>query len=334
MRIITQIISVIAICFIVVTAAWSVYFYTSSSYSDQQDLPYIYFSKDLDERTLTVVDTKNIDLNWDDVSIHEGEANLPSSGVISINDVITDCYGLINFKLPDGSVFGGWEFSERPFVYSEDIRFIGEWEGDGQEINFYPNGTYYNTVAFSIDGNTTGGSSDHIVYEINAGNYYQDSWSQLKLVDVGYEELDCAVEFYNFDTQMNIQCAPKGFSYNLTRNFTDDLYITILNASGKLDTCLSYFIMNYSNATHKDVLSEGFNTTVVFTNEITQENINNLTSKNIVFNKDEDENIIYNGFNYSVRIDTLQDLYYLVSRVDVDLIIGDDSKFNDFGCSI
>ena len=49
---------------------------------------------------------------------------------------------------------------------------------------------------------------------------------------------------------------------------------------------------------------------------------------------DLDGNITPAGLNYSVQIDTLQDLYNLVSRVDVKEIIADDSKFNDFGCSL
>ena len=333
MRIITQIIAVIAICFVIITAAWSVYFYSSSGYSDQQDVPYVYFSKDLDERTLTVIDTENIDLNWHDISVYEGEANLPTSGIISVNDVITDCYGTVNFKLPDGSVFGGWDFGERSFVYSEDIRFIGEWGGDGQDLNFYPNGTYYNYMYWDADDDYENQSG----IQLNQGFYKLKTDKLLleeEVVTANADSYECEFSFSDDDTELQIQCITLGLSYNLVRNFTTDLYMTILNASEKLDDCLSLFISNYSNDTHLDALSQGFNTTVVFKNELTQENINNLTNINIVFNRDSNGDIIYNGFNYSVKIDSLKDLYYLVSRADVKIIISNDSKFNEFGCSI
>jgi len=323
MRIITKIIAVMAICFVLGTIGLSIYVYNSSL---QIEDPILKFSMDENERTLTVEEIKNFNLDWEDISLFTGDAILPSSGTVRVNDVITKCYGTVEFMV-DGSTFGGWVFSEKPVDYFEDIRFIGLWKGEGQELNFYPDGTYFNYYQKKDDH----GDDDGLL--INNGRYKTEK-NQLILDEIGEGEPPylCDVSFSAGDTQLGITCLSVELAYTLERSFTTDLYVTILNVSEKLDDCLSFFISNYSNETHQDVLSQGLNTTVVFTNELTPEKLDNLTTqKNIVFNTGPDGNITLTGLNYSVQIDSLQDLYYLVYRVDVERIIAADSKFNDFG---
>jgi len=329
MKIVSKIIAVMTICFVIATIGISIIVYNSSS--DIED-PTIEFSMDKDARTLTVEDIKNFNLNWEDISVSTGDAILPSSGEVKVNDVISNCYGTIEFMIKDTS-FGGWIFNERPVEHYEDARFIGNWGGeDNQEFIFYDDGTYFN----SFDPLDFTNATPDDEYQIKKGKYEAID-DELILdeieadVALGYT---CYATFSADDTKLILACPPLDITYNLERSFTTELYQTIFNVSEKLDPCLSFFISNYSNETHEDILSEGLNLNVTFTEEPSQEIINNLTEKGIVFNTDPEGNYNHTGLNYSIQIDSLHDLYYLVSRVDVKFISATDPKFNDFGCSI
>jgi len=333
MRIITKIIAVLAICFFLVTVGVSIYVFNSSSDLDI-NTPYLEFTVNENERTITVTGmNNNINFNWDDISVCPGGYALLPTGAIDIDDKISNCYGTVRLELPDGSIIGQqWTFSEKPTEPFDDIIFAGQWEGKWQELNLYPNGTYLNN-AWDFDSSDGDNEPPAIATALNNGKYGTEtlfSFHDASQVTPYICDFSLSANL----TVMNLFCYSDRSSVQLKRNFTDDLYIIILNASKKLDYCLLSFISNYSNETHKEALSEGLNVTVVFTNNTTQDTINNiivnLTDKGLVFNTNITGSIIRNNTNYSMKIDSLQDLYNLVYRVDVTRIIANDTKF---GCT-
>lgn len=331
MRIITKIIAVMAICFFLATVSFSIYIYNSSSDLNKIKIPSLEFTVNEDERTLTLTNINNIDFSWEDISVDQGYALLPT-GALNIGDKITNCYETVKLKLPNGFIIGeNWKFSEKPAEPFDDIRFIGQWEGGGQELNLYPNGTYLNH-AWDFDSYPDDNESPGIVSVLQNGNYFTNKTENLLVLeDIGQgASYKCDFSLLVNDTVMNLYCYSDRSSVQLTRNLSDDTYITILNVSEKLDDCLLSFISNYSsNETYKEALSEGLNVTVAFTNNLTQYDIYNLSDKDIVFITDINGSIMHNNTNYSVKINSLQDLYNLVYRVDVKDIIANDKKF---GC--
>lgn len=324
MRIITKVIGVMAVCFLLLTVSFSIYFYNKSEDIIKPDLPYLEFSVDKSTHSITVTGVENLDFSWNDISVVQGNALLPK-GPININDTITNCYGAVKLKLPYNYGYltdEEWIFSDRTLEPFEDIRFMGSWEGDGLMLNFNADGTYSNYgMSFDYD--------EPPIYEEQTGQYTQQNLLILQQEVNNTEPLICDFSFSDDDTVMDLYCYNQRSKFEFKRVFSDELYITILNASQKLDDCLSFFISNYSNETHKDILSSGLNVTVVFTNELIELDIHNLSNKNIFFNKDSNGNITHDGVNYSIRVNSLHDLYNLVYRVDVILIVADDEKF---GC--
>jgi len=137
MRIVTQVITVIGICFILATAGISIYMLNSTDILDQTITPTVEFSMNTDSRTLTVADI-NFNTNWAYVTI-DGDANLPS-GNVNIGDKITNCYGDIGLSL-SGVSLGTWDFGWETYPY-EDVLFVGDWVDDeDDEYNFLDNGT-------------------------------------------------------------------------------------------------------------------------------------------------------------------------------------------------
>ena len=331
MRIITKVIGVIAVCFFLLIASFSIYLYNSPNDTDNINLPYLEFMVDEEAREIIVSSAKNLDFNWADVSVDKGYALLPT-GSIDVEDKITNCYGSVILKLPEdyGYVtYEEWDFIDRPSESFEDLRFFGHWESEeGDELNFNPDGTYVNAY-----GGGELASGDTASFDvITVGNYKQ---SDLLVFDDINQTLPviCDTSFSVDDTVLDLYCYNQRTSLQFKRTLSDDLFITILNASQKLDDCLSFFVSNYSNETHEDVLTEGLNVSVTFTEYLSTQDVYNLSNKNIEFNIDLEGNIICNNTNYSIQVNSLQDLYTLAYRVDVLLISADDVKFSDFGCS-
>jgi len=138
MRIVTQIITVIAISIILVTVGWSILIFNSSEVD--QPVPFE-LEMNQNERTLTV-GAVYLNMEWENIEIYEGEAKLPS-GPIKLNDVITNCYGNVSLFLPGGYIFGKWVFNERPIIV-DDLRFVGSWINSSQTITFDAKGNFYN----------------------------------------------------------------------------------------------------------------------------------------------------------------------------------------------
>ena len=162
MRIVTQVITVIGICFILATTGISIYMLNSTDIQDQTITPTVEFSMNTDSRTLTVADI-NFNTNWDYITI-DGDANLPT-GNVDIGDIITNCYGNIGLSL-SGVSLGNWDFGWETYPY-EDVLFVGDWvdDEDADEYNFFDNGTFsYHAV--NGDDDLVLSSFDDAMYKI------------------------------------------------------------------------------------------------------------------------------------------------------------------------
>jgi len=330
MRILTKIITVISICFVIATVAISYQVFNSPS---ELDCPYLEFNMNVYDKTLTVSKIDNFDYNWEDITLYSGVANLPSSGKISVDDVITNCYGTIKFRLPNDSVLGSWPFNEKPEDIFEDIRFNDVWGNANQELQFFENGSYYNSF-HSINIGDSDSSLEE--YEIVQGKYeYKDDELVFNEVDsgAGAQTFAFSVILSNADTQLDIYNDYYAINWTLQRSFNDTNLLNILKTTEKLDDCLTSFIANYSNSSYKENLSNGLNVMVILNDFLTQGEVDNLSMLGIYFNTDNNGNIYLTNYNLSIKIDSLQDLYYLVSRSDVEQIFACDTKFLTLGCN-
>jgi hypothetical protein len=137
MRIVTQVITVIGICFVLASTGISIYMLSSTEIPDQTITPTVEFSMNTDSRTLTVADI-NFNTNWDYITV-DGDAVIPS-GNVDVGDTITNCYGNIGLSL-SGTSLGNWNFGWEAYPY-EDVLFVGDWVDDADgEYNFLDNGT-------------------------------------------------------------------------------------------------------------------------------------------------------------------------------------------------
>jgi len=327
MRIITKIITSIMICFIIATIGYSYYVYTAEIQTDDKDDSIIEFTINPEKHIVTVSKTKNFGYNWEEITLSQGTAVLPLSGDVEVNDIITHCYGDIKLTLPSGDYLAEWNFPDKPEDEYEDIRFIGSWNGEGQEIKFNSNGTYKNTITTS-----KGGTASPQVDLFNYGVYTAEK-TQIILNEL-YDpvEFDCSVAFHGDDSVLEIACPNLRYQWNLKRNFTNQTYLDIFNASNKLGNCLSYFIANCQNKTYKNVLSEGLNVTVNFTYNLTSNEISNFTNNGLVFKNDNNGNVTHYNTYYYVTIDSYHDLYLLISKAYVNMVTANDIKFYEYGC--
>ena len=136
MRIVTKIITTIAICFLIGTVGYSIYILSSPLAQEHITTPVIDFDMNIGKRTLTVSEI-NFNTDWDYVYT-DGYANLPE-GSINLGDVISNCFGTVKLFF-SGYCLGAWEFDETTDSF-DDILFVGEWVGGNQEYEFETDGS-------------------------------------------------------------------------------------------------------------------------------------------------------------------------------------------------
>lgn len=344
MRIVVKLLTTITIVFVFAMTSWFILYENQPSVVEWE-IPAFDLQPDTETGTLTVTDI-NLNFNWDEITIGRGKATLPS-GKVSPGDIITNCYGTLELYTPGSSLLGSWVFNEAPDEI-EEIRFLGDWEGSDRTVSFSSSG--YTNYYFDFGDDDTDGKGDHkekidegdsltigadVKLAITTYGEYETQIQQLVVFDVAIESIpvNYNVTFYDQDSRMKLVDPTNGYSWEFNRTFTPSLYVTILNASEKLDECLRSFVNNISNQTYNDTLANGLNVSVSFEEELTEEEIENITQQGLVFLNDSDGNATHDESVYSVKIDALHDLYYLASKSDVEEMVANDTKFYDFGCT-
>ena len=329
MKIITKIIIGITVAFtlIIVSTAW--YIFNDSETQEAENRQLVFnLDGDKEKGTLTVTDI-NFEANWDDINL-AGDALLPE-GSIDVEDEIRLCSGVIKLYYMENNYIGGWDFGDKTDELGEIILF-GEWEGEGQQLEFGLDKDYNNIITDIDMDNTSYDWDDYETHiqSLNNGKY-GIKYEQLVFDDEVYStSLHFNYTLYNA-THLQVDSPVAGVFWNFTRELTNESIVEILNASNKLDDCLTIFINNYTNITHANALLEGLKVNVSFENELTNEEINEI-NETIDFDIVQNDEINHTGVFYILYVDSLRDLYDLVSIENVLTINAADSKFNDFGC--
>ncbi len=329
MKIITKIIIGITVAFtlIIVSTAWYIF---NDSETQEVENRQLVFNLEVNEEkgTLTVTDI-NFEANWDDIKL-AGDASLPD-GSIDVEDEIRFCSGLIKLYYMENNYIGGWDFGDKRDELGEIILF-GEWEGEGQQIEFGLD-KYYNNIVTGLDMDNTSDDwddSETHIRSLNNGKY------GIKYEQLVFDDEVSATSLY-FDytlydaTHLQVDSPVAGVFWNFTRELTNESIVEILNASNKLDDCLTIFTNNYTNITYANALLEGLKVNVTFENELTNEEIDEI-NETIDFDIVQNDEINHTGLFYFLYVESLRDLYDLVSIENVLKISAADPKFNDFGC--
>ena len=329
MKIITKIIIGITVAFtlIIVSTAWYIF---NDSETQEVENRQLVFNLEVNEEkgTLTVTDI-NFEANWDDINL-AGDALLPD-GSIDVEDEIRLCSGAIELYYMENNYIGGWDFGDKTDELGEIILF-GEWEGEGQQLEFGLD-KYYNNIVTDLDMDNTSYEWDDYETHIRSLNNgkYGIKYEQLVFDD----EVSATLSYFNYTlynaTHLQMASPVAGVFWNFTRELTNESIVKILNASNKFDDCLTIFINNYTNITYANALLEGLKVNVSFENELTNEEINEINGT-IDFDIVQNDEINHTGVFYILYVDSLRDLYDLVSIENVLTINAADSKFNDFGC--
>ena len=188
MRIVTKILAIITIITILLTFSWSVIIINSNE--DFLTKPFDLI-KNENDRTLTVKDVY-VGMNWEDIEISQGHANLPS-GTVNVGDIITDCYGIIKLSLPGEYTYGDWNFSSRSIDLDTPILFSGVWQNSYQIIDLDYNGSYNNTY---LNYN-----NESIFYLSSKGNYNIEK-GKLIFGSISSALSDTSIN-YNFENNNN-----------------------------------------------------------------------------------------------------------------------------------
>ena len=329
MKIITKIIIAIIVAFTVIIASTAWYIFNDSQTQKVENRQLVFnLEVNEDKGTLTVTDI-NFGANWDDIKL-AGDALLPE-GSIDVEDEIRFCSGVIKLYYMEDNYIGGWDFGDKRDELGEIILF-GEWEGEGQQIEIGLDNNYKNIVTDKDMDNTSYGEDDYKTQVRNLNNgKYGIKYDQLVFDD----EIYSTSFYFNYTlynaTHLQMASPVAGVFWNFTRELTNDSIVEILNATNKLDDCLTIFTKNYTNITYANALLEGLKVNVNFENELTNEEINEI-NETIDFDIDQNDEIKHTGLFYYLYVDSLRDLYDLVSIENVLKISAADPKFNDFGC--
>jgi len=329
MKIITKIIIAIIVAFTVIIASTAWYIFNDSQTQKVENRQLVFnLEVNEDKGTLTVTDI-NFGANWDDIKL-AGDALLPE-GSIDVEDEIRFCSGVIKLYYMEDNYIGGWDFGDKRDELGEIILF-GEWEGEGQQIEIGLDNNYKNIVTDKDMDNTSYGEDDYKTQVRNLNNgKYGIKYDQLVFDD----EIYSTSFYFNYTlynaTHLQMASPVAGVFWNFTRELTNDSIVEILNATNKLDDCLTIFTKNYTNITYANALLEGLKVNVTFENELTNEEINEI-NETIDFDIDQNDEIKHTGLFYYLYVDSLRDLYDLVSIENVLKISAADPKFNDFGC--
>jgi len=331
MKIITKIIIAITVTFTLIIASTAWYIFNESQTQGVEKRQLVFNLEVNEEKgTLTVTDI-NFEANWDDIKL-AGDALLPE-GSIDVEDEIRFCSGLIKLYYMENNYIGGWDFGDKRDELHEIILF-GDWEGEGQQIEFGINNSYNNIITnkYKYMDNISDDEGDYKthVQNLNNGKY------EIKYEQLVFDDEICSTSLYfNYTlynaTHLQMASPVTGVFWNFTRELTNESIVEILNASNKLDDCLTVFTNNYTNIKYADALLEGVKVNVTFENELTNEEIDEI-NETIDFDINKNDEINHMGLFYFLYVDSLRDLYDLVSIENVLKINAADPKFNDFGC--